>query len=779
MRPIALLLALAGAAKTASAATPPPQPVQTLPTIQVTASPLGEEIDLEQWPGAADRLDAADFAQQQSPNVVDAMLARVPALAVGNQTGNSFEPDVQYRGFVATPLTGTPEGLAVYQNGVRINEAFGDNVHWDFIPPDAIRSLDLIDGNPIFGLNTLGGALDLQMKTGFDFSGIENDLVAGSFGRAGDAFQWGGGNDRLAGYLAADAEHEDGFRDRSGSTLRRLFGDIGYRNDRSELHLNLSAAHDVFDAPGTTPAGLLERSYAAVFTTPQSDDLQMWMANLQGKTRLGDTWNLAGNLYYRHFSDDHLDGNDTDVQRCDPPQQDLLCFGDDDDPANAADGSGQLPDLFSPADVIGEIDGNHTRASGWGGSLQLASDAEWGESRNRFAVGASLDGARTAFAASSELGVVNPGSFVVIGNDQWLGASTSDDGSIGPVQLHTRNVYVGIYALDTLQVDQRLAFTAGGRFNSARIDLQDLLQSGPGSLTGDHDYSRFNPMAGATFRFTQGMSAYAGYSRSNRAPTPLELGCSDPDFPCIVDSFLVADPDLAQVLSSTVEAGIRSESPPAEQNGANWRLGVFRTIASNDILDVAAPIGKSFGYFANIGDTRRQGVEGSYEYRVAKWSWHASYAWTSATYQSHVLLNPPEGDPAGDEAPLDVQPGDRIAGIPAYQLKLGVEYRPASTWLLAADALQVGSQYFGGDESNQNPKLPGYALVNLRASWRVSRSLRLHAEVQNVFDRHYSVFGTYYDTTSPVGALVGSDNPESLMPGLPRAFYVGLEMSRP
>ncbi|HJU25838.1 MAG TPA: TonB-dependent receptor [Rhodanobacteraceae bacterium] len=752
--------------------------MQTLPTIEVVATPLGVGFDLERWPGAADHLDSGDFAQQQSPNVVDALLATIPALSVGNQTGNSFEPNVQYHGFTATPLTGTPEGLAVYQNGVRINEAFGDNVHWDFIPPDAIRSIDLISGNPLFGLNALGGALDVRMKTGFDFRGVENGTEAGSYGRLGDAFQWGGGNDRVAAYLAADAMREDGFRDRSGSTLRRVFGDLGYRNAGSEVHLDVGAADDAFDAPGTTPVGLLEQRRAAVFTTPQSDHLKMWMANLQGNTLLGDAWKLAGNLYYRHFSGDHLDGNDTDVRRCSAPMQRLLCFGEGGDPANAADGSGQLPDFFSPSDVIGEIDGNRTRTAAWGVSVQSTNEAQWFGARNRLVVGASADSARTTFAAAPELGIVDPETFVVVGNGQWLGTSTSDEGSIGPVRLRSRNTYFGVYALDTLQLGDHWSLAAGGRFNRARIDLEDLLQTSPGSLTGDHDYSHFNPMAGATARLGSGVTAYAGYSKSNRAPIPLELGCSDPAFPCIVDSFLVADPDLKQVVARTIEAGLRGKTPSTDAVALDWRIGVFRTDVSHDILDVAAPIGKSFGYFANVGDTRRQGAEASFDYRNGKWSWRGSAAWTSATYRSHLRLNPPEGDPAGNEGPLQVRPGDRISGIPAYQLKAGIEYRPTPAWTIGLDALQVGSQYFGGDESNQNPRLPGYAMLNLRVAWKVAPWLRLHAEVLNAFDRSYSVFGTWYDAESPVGTLVRSDNPETLMPGMPRAFYVGLEISR-
>ncbi|HEY5411496.1 MAG TPA: Plug domain-containing protein, partial [Caulobacteraceae bacterium] len=120
-------------------------------------------------PAAIEGVNAADIARQGSQNLADVLLQRIPSVTISSETGNDFEPDVQFRGFVATPSSGVPEGLAVYQNGVRINEAFGDNVRWDFIPTAAIADLQLITDNPAFGLNALGGAIDMRMKDGFGF----------------------------------------------------------------------------------------------------------------------------------------------------------------------------------------------------------------------------------------------------------------------------------------------------------------------------------------------------------------------------------------------------------------------------------------------------------------------------------------------------------------------------------------------------------------------------------------------------------------------------------
>ncbi len=745
----------------------------TLPTIEIieTTPVMGPGLDQSFIPAAVNTVSGSDFEKQQSPSVVDAMLRRVPSVSIANQTGNAFEPDLQFRGFVATPLTGTPEGLAVYQNGVRINEAFGDNVHWDFIPPDAIDSMGIVTNNPIFGLNALGGAVNVRMKNGFTFHGVENDIEAGSYGRIQDSLQWGQQAGNFATYLAIDGAYDHGFRDFSASTIRRLYGDVGYKNDRSEIHLNVTAASNFFNAPASTPVGLLDRDYSSVYTTPQTDDLNMAMVSLQGSTAITDTLTLSGTAYYRYFSNHHVDGNDTDVVRCGA----FLCFGDDGDPANAADGSGQLPNLFAPGDIIGEIDRNNTRTRGWGGSLQATDTAKLFGLDNTFILGGSLDMASTDFDANSELGTVNPDNFVVTGNGQFLGDSTSDEGSMGPVSLKSKNIYSSIYALDTLDLTKRFSLSMGGRLNFAKIKLEDQLESGPGTLTGTHNYFHFNPMVGGTYKITPDVVLYAGYSQSNRAPTPLELGCSDPDFPCIVDSFLVSDPDLKQVISDTFEAGVRGKVHMSGGQSLGWQLGVFRTDNSNDILNVAAPIGKSFGYFANVGDTRRQGIEASIDYDVGRWSLYASYAFVDATYQSHIQLNAPEGDPSGDDT-LDVRPGDHISGIPQHHFKAGVDYRISPKWVVGGDVLAVSSQYFGGDESNQNPKLPGHAIVNLHTTYQATKNVQFHAEIQNLFNTKYSTFGTYYDTDGPVGQLVGSDNPRTETPGMPFAIYAGMRL---
>ena len=740
--------------------------------VVIARTPLADpDFKASDVPAALSGVNAADIARQGSQNLTDVLLQRVPSVSINSETGNDFEPDLQFRGFIATPVSGVPEGLAVYQNGVRINEAFGDNVRWDFIPTMAIRNLDIVTDDPAFGLNALGGGVDMRMQDGFAYHGLEGELQGGSFGRVQGSAQAGGQAGDTGGYLAVEAAHDDGWRRFSPSTIRRLYGDIGYQGERAELHLSVTAADNFFGAAAASPVQLLQQSYGAVFTTPQSDHNEMAMASLEGKLKASDTLRFEGVLYLRGLSQHHVDGNGTDAQPCDADAT-LLCFGDGSTPANGRDGS-PLANPFGPDDTPGEIDTNATHTIGWGGAVQMTETHSLAGLVNNLVAGASLDEARTNFRADAELGTIQP-NFVVAGDGSFLGAS-GDPISDGPVRLIAHNTYVGVYALDTLELTAQLALTAGGRFNSAQVNLDDQLG---GALSGRNHYSRFNPVVGATFKLTPAVVVYAGYSEANRAPTPLELGCANPDQPCIIDSFLVSDPPLKQVVSHTVEAGLRGMIP-AGGAGINWQLGVYRTDNDDDILNIPSPLNNGFGYFANVGGTRRQGVEASLSYKGKGWMAYASYAYVDATYRNALILAAPDGDPAADgDGNIAVVPGDHISSVPKSRFKLGLDVDLTSRWTLGGDLLVVSSQYYGGDESNQNPPLPGYATVNVHTSYQLTRNLQLFGLIDNLFDRRYDTFGTFFDNSSYVGnpAFPNLTDTRTVTPGKPFAAYLGVKV---
>jgi len=151
----------------------------------------GLGIDRNKVPAMVQTLPAADFSRDYSPNVVETFVQRIPGVTANDVQGNEFALDLRYRGFAASPLQGTPQGLAVYMQGIRVNEAFGDTVNWDLIPKVAIGRSDIWTNNPTFGLNALGGAISFQMKDGFTYNGTEFDASGGSYGRVGGSLQYG------------------------------------------------------------------------------------------------------------------------------------------------------------------------------------------------------------------------------------------------------------------------------------------------------------------------------------------------------------------------------------------------------------------------------------------------------------------------------------------------------------------------------------------------------------------------------------------------------------
>ena len=154
------------------------------PPSNIAISPLpGSEVPIEKIPRAVTSLSGADIAREHAVIPQDFLNTRVPGVTVDDLQGNSFQTGVQYRGFEASPVNGLPQGLAVYQNGVRINEAFGDTVNWDFLPSNAINDLAVMGSNPIFGLNAIGGSISILMKDGFTYQGADVDTRFGSFGR--------------------------------------------------------------------------------------------------------------------------------------------------------------------------------------------------------------------------------------------------------------------------------------------------------------------------------------------------------------------------------------------------------------------------------------------------------------------------------------------------------------------------------------------------------------------------------------------------------------------
>ena len=149
-------------------------------------SPLSFVSGLTEYSPASQTIDADALDVDNGNSLARILDNQLVSVSINDVQNNPFQADLQYRGFTASPLLGLPQGLAVYFNGTRFNEPFGDTVNWDLIPPTALESVTLVSGaNPVFGQNTLGGALILNSKDGFSFPHNKVTVMGGDFGQQG------------------------------------------------------------------------------------------------------------------------------------------------------------------------------------------------------------------------------------------------------------------------------------------------------------------------------------------------------------------------------------------------------------------------------------------------------------------------------------------------------------------------------------------------------------------------------------------------------------------
>jgi outer membrane receptor protein involved in Fe transport len=753
--------------------------VTTIDTIVVTGiSPLpGTPIDADKIAGEVQSISVQDLEHDRQVNVLpNAIATQFSSVSLNDEQGSQFQPDFVYRGFEASPISGVSEGLAVYQDGVRLNESFGDNVNWDLVPEFAVNRFSLQSNNPVFGLNALGGAVTLEMKNGLNFEGTQAELSGGSFGDITGNAEYGSRFGNFGVYLGIGAMHDDGFRYQSPTTLRQIYGDVADAQGPLTLHFSVSGALNDIAAVGPTPVEMLAQDRRSVFTYPQAMRNEAELVQFHGGYEASEDLNFSFNAYFRHFHQRLIDGNTTDVTNCENDTAQLCLEGDDDFPGDALyDTVGNaVPASVLPAGATpGETDFTHTNTNSAGAAAQVSLTAPIGGHANSLVIGGSVDYGMTNYKAYGELGSLEP-SLEVIGAGVIIDQSRSPTAQPpieAPVDVDARNTYGGLYAIDVFDISPKLSWTLSGRLNTAQITLLDRLGD---TLNGSHSFSRFNPGTGLTYKIWDQLTAYAGYSESNRAPTAGELSCADPTSPCLLDAFLVSDPDLKQVVSHNYEFGLRGSFTLHILPGRfSWNASAYRTNASNDILLLATDI-NGFGYFQNAGTTRHQGADLHMGYTDEHWKLAASYSYLQATFQNSQILssNSPSADSNGL---IYVQPGNQVPMNPNNRLTLSADYAVTSDFIVGTDIRLQSGQYLVGDASNQQPKLPGYTTLGLRTSYQINSRLSLFAQAENLFDRNYSTYGSFTQLDG-LPPNLNLSNPRTYSPAPGRLFFGGVRL---
>jgi outer membrane receptor protein involved in Fe transport len=354
--------------------------------------------------------------------------------------------------------------------------------------------------------------------------------------------------------------------------------------------------------------------------------------------------------------------------------------------------------------------------------------------------------------------------------------------------LKSKQQTYSIFATDTLSLNQQWHLNAGMRYNYTRINNRDQMNPDPadpdGSLTADATYARLNPTVGLTFTPSDKSAIFGSYSESSRAPTSIELGCSNPARPCLLPAAMADDPPLKQVVAKTYDFGARGYLT----DSIKWNASVYHTVNHRDIQFVRAEL-RNHGYFANVGRTQRQGFDIGLAGQQDQFKWNTSYSFIRATYDSDLDLLAPQNSSSDADGVISVRKGDYLPSIPKHQLKLRAQYQVTPDWSVGANVIGFTRQYIWGNENNQHQantggcgenaacgegRIKGYTVVNLDSQYNIGKGWSAFAKAINIFDQNYNVAGRLAETMFDSAGVYGSEtNVRGLLPGAPRAAWIG------
>jgi outer membrane receptor protein involved in Fe transport len=788
----------------------------------ISETPLaGTDLQINQIAAPVQTATAADIENSGALELGDFLNRELNGVFINEMAENPFQPDVNFRGYTASPLLGTPEGISVYVDGVRQNQPFGDVVSWDLIPKDSIAEMALIPGSdPLYGLNTLGGAISVTTKSGLTNPGWAGHVLYGASGRKEVQGEWGGG--KATGFnwfFSGLGFHESGWR-------------YGWRTAKTDLALTMSYAYNTMLGDGVQDYRLLEANYTSSYSVADSTANRAPMFNFIARHSFSDNLTFTGNAWFSNIRTETINPNfngdvvGNDIYQPTPEEQTVLAAaGYTGFPTSGANITNtpfpkwaciaEALQLGSPDSTCDGVNVYSKEVQNvYGGSGQFTWITNPSIGRNQFAAGALIEGSNIKYTQTTDYAYVLPNwSFVSV--PAWQDGSTVDsngdpvDSQIG-LKGHAPNW--SLYFADTLTLWKKVNVTVSGRYNRDTVNNLDLLNPipGPNSLTGDYTFQRFNPAVGITWSPISSVNAYARFAQGSRAPTSIELGCASPTAPCSLPNSLSADPPLQQVVTNTWEVGLRGKPEIAGFHNLSWNAGAFRDENHNDILFVAAPL-LGTGYFQNFAKTLREGFDADLDGRIGPVTWGLDWTFLSATYQSVETLDGSanntndialQGYP-GLGGTITVHPGNRIPVIPKQTGKGYLLYQATKKLAFDLDEVVDSSSYARGNENNAytadgvyylGPGVsPGYAITNFRAHYDLTRHFQLALQIDNLFNHEYytaawlsntvlTAQGAFQSlpfpayTSGPQAGNVPSQSSTFFAPGPPRRAWVELRV---
>jgi outer membrane receptor protein involved in Fe transport len=614
------------------------------------------------------------------PKILSDVMQQQSGFSIYDDLGSPFKINLSARGFYASPVVGTPQGISVFLDGVRMNEVDAAQVNFDLLPMEHIERIEMLAGNgSLLGRNSLGGAVNLVTARGTGPLGGSLELSGGSFntfrGEGNVSGLTKGGVDY---YLGGMYNREDGWRQETDGRQHNVFLNLGKLGASSGIRFQGLYAKSRALTAGSLPESLYIARPDSNLSAGDFENLWQVQFSVAGYTQVGDAGRASFITYFRHHHAERFNANQED---------------DPDSYGTATNNTFGYTLDYRTAKAIGNT------------ALSF-----------RFGVDGSINGSNVQlYDDSTKFG-------------QGLTRTTNVDAPEWDVAP---------FVMADLRTG-RTTWSAGARYDHVAIPFHDKLDP---SLDTTGVYNQVNPRVGVNVDLGRGWSTYGSWGLAFRAPAVIENACADPNTSCPLPFALGEDPPLKPVKASTFEAGLTYASPRVYLGVSAYYTNVRNDIFVTPNPD--APEGSTIeGYFINLDKTRRQGIDVSTRYFFpAGHSLYLNYSYTLATFESTAELFSPLTD---EELGItdSVHAGNQFPQVPKHQLKGGIDLRLSRYLSLGGEGRYVGKQWYRGDEANQQPQLPDYFVADAKIGFHAA-DWEVVGIVTNLFDKKYANFGTF------------------------------------
>lgn len=593
---------------------------------------------------------------------------------------------------------------------------------------------------------------------GFSNKGTEVAAMGGSFGRYRSTFQTGQSNDNFSAYFAASKIKDPGWRDHANSDLEELYGDIGWRDGTTALHLTLSQSKGS-SSGGPTPVELLANDRKSSWLWPNDRTDETSKIEFSGEHQMDNGWMLSGKTYYGYTS---REARQTEG---------ALGLACSDDSATLCGTSGPYLDtngnrysLFATSGNYGFLNELKDTTHAYGVSFVAQNGNPLFDHPNNFVIGTSFDASDTSASVSRSLGELTTD----------LGF-TNRQNTYQYTSVSSKARYFSLYMADQLSVTDRLTIGAVLRYNLSDIERYDGSSTNiyySYSLNESRSFHSVNPSLGFTYKLTPDIVGYAGWNRENRLPTPFGTMCTNVESACAFSNYFIADEPLDQVRYDNLELGLRGQSTLFANSRLSWNTRLFSKRADNDFWLVQR---EERPMFTNVGETWRRGIQLGAALQFGPWNISLDYILQKSTFEEEFSFYSPENPAVDASYNITVPRGSEMPNIPNQVLNASVDYAVNKRLKVGGTVTAAAGTYAFNDENNQLQKSDSYAVFSINVRYKLSDRLEIFGLVSNVFDTEYETTGALLPVSKvEVGSVPGASDPMSYIPGDPRTFYVGM-----